>query len=79
MKHKGEIYRLKDGKSHLCLSENEDMLVFAQVYYTDRSNVIVEINLDNLTLVYKSELKEMEYLEKLSNKIMEIKFTTAQS
>jgi hypothetical protein len=77
MNYKGEIYRLKDGKSHLCISENERTLVFAQVYYTDPSHAIMEVNLDNVQLVDKAETKDIKHLEKLTKKYMELKFTIA--
>lgn len=74
MSRKGEIFRLRDGKSHLCISDAEGVLVFAQVYYTDPSHAIMEINLDNVKVIPEAEIGELEYLEKLQKKHMELQF-----
>lgn len=75
MSYKGKVYRLLDGKSYLCIYDSHDLLVFAQVYYTDPSHAIMEVNLDTVKIINKDYINEMEYLEELQKVHMKLKFT----
>lgn len=61
---KGKIYRLYDDLSHMCISEKDEVLVFAQVYYlSGTGKSIMNVNLDNIKLIPKKDVDNYEYLE----------------
>lgn len=63
MSYKDKVYRLPDGYSYLCLSEKEEMLVFAQAFYIEENFELLHVSLDNIQLISKAEIEQLEFLE----------------
>lgn len=73
---KGKIYRLNGGFSYLCISEEEEVFIFAQVYYlSGTGKSIMSVNLNNLKLIPKTELDKYEYLEDKKEVFLEFELT----
>lgn len=72
---KGKIYKLEDGYSYICVSENGEYLVFAQIYYTDPSEKVSAMNLDNVKIVNKSDSSKIEQINDDNASFLKVEFT----
>lgn len=72
---KNKMYRLSDGNSHLCISEQGEHLVFVQIFSVGEGlDKKMKLNLNNIKLIHESEIGNYQFLSERKHGISDIEF-----